>query len=77
MRVRDKYPRSREWIGKVRETWETKLGIHYYWDYEEPRSYLVHNEGENYVYGVATEDTARRLQQAWNIVWGLDEPLEF
>lgn len=72
MRVRDRYPRSSAWIGMVRETWETKLGIHYYWDYEDPRSYLVHNEGENYVYGVVTQTTGTELQLAWNAVWALE-----
>ncbi|CAB1111941.1 unnamed protein product [Ectocarpus sp. CCAP 1310/34] len=72
MRVRDRYPRSPEWTGRVKEAWEVKLGIHLYWDYEDPKSYLVHNEGENYVYGVANEGTAQHLQQCWDSIWALE-----
>ena len=69
MRVRDKYPRSAEWIGDQKELWETRLGIHYYLDYEDPGAYFLHNEGENYVYDNTVPRTAQGLQEAWDLIW--------
>ncbi|CAB1102108.1 unnamed protein product [Ectocarpus sp. CCAP 1310/34] len=72
MRVRNKYPRSEAWIGDKKEEWEAKLGIHYYWDYDEPGCYLIHNEGENLVYDNTIEGTAEGLQEAWDAIWLMD-----
>ena len=69
MRVRDAYPRSKEWVGDVVEGWEAKLGVHYYWDYEEPACYFLRGKGEEYVYNTAVPGTAADLQARWDLIW--------
>lgn len=71
MRVRNQYPRSQSWIGDRRELWEAKLGIHLYWNYEDPGSYFLHGEGENYVYDNIQEGTATELQNRWEQIWAM------
>ncbi|CAM9611339.1 unnamed protein product [Laminaria digitata] len=71
MRVRNQYPRSLEWTTGVMEGWESKLGIHLWMDYEDPGSYLIHNRGEDYVYGTAEAGTATDLQNRWEAIWGM------
>lgn len=71
MRVRDAYPRSQEWIGDKKEEWEAKLGIHYYWDYEDPGAYFIHGIREDYVYENTTVGMANDLQTRWESIWGV------
>lgn len=72
MRVRDKYPRSKEWLWKEYEEWEAKLGVFLILDNEDPQSHLVHNLGADMLYNSATPDgRANVLQHRWNVIWGL------
>ena len=59
-------------MGDKKELWESKLGIHYYWDHEEPGCYFIHGIGEDYVYQNTTVGMAADLQTRWEAIWKLD-----
>lgn len=69
MRLRNKYPRSEQWVWDHFEDWEAKLGVYLYVDYEDPESYLVHGLGEDLLYTTNVEGDAARCQERWDTIW--------
>ena len=65
MRVQNQYPRSRQWTTEVMKGWKWKLGILLWVGPEDPGSYLIHNLGEDFVYGSAEQGAAATLQSTW------------
>lgn len=72
MRVRDKYPRSADWVGNQITDWEAKLGIFLWMDAEDPGSYLIHGHGEDLIYDNWQQGHATLLQNRWEEIWELD-----
>lgn len=70
MRVRDQYPRRKEWIGEKIEGWESRLGIHYYYDPDSPENYFHNDKEVDLVYDNVEPGEATDLQGIWEEIWG-------
>lgn len=70
MRVRDQYQRRQEWIGEKIEGWESRLGVHYYYDEESPESHFHNDKEVNLVYDNIVPGEATTLQGIWEEIWG-------
>lgn len=71
MRVRNAYPRSNEWMWNELETWEAKLGVFLWFDYEDKESYLVDGLGADLLYQRNALSDAALLQTRWCEVWDM------
>lgn len=71
MRVRNKYPRSSQWVWNQLEAWEAKLGVFLWMDPEDMTSYLVHGLAPDLDYQANPGAAAALAQQRWEQIWAL------